>query len=749
MASFASVAIKFSADLSSFSSGVQNATRTMDQAGKKMQNIGKQMSLAITAPLVGLGTLAVKNFDIQAKAIAQVEQGLKTTENQVGKTSAELQKMASDLQNTSLFGDEAILKDVTAQLLTFTNIAGTQFERTQQAALDLATRLDGDLKSASIQLGKALNDPVANLSALSRSGIQFSEDQKKTINALVETNRLADAQTIILDELQKQYGGSAKAAADAGTGAFKQLSNSIGDLTESFGQIIAEGLRPFIDRLKGVVQVIEKLSPETKKLIVVVAAFAASLGPVLIITGTLIRNISTVIPLITRLGVVLAANPYTAAALAIAAIATAFYVFNDNAKEAIKVQSTLSQVSDTAAKSIASEKARLEELLFTARDEKLAKEQRLKAIQELNKISPKYLGDLTIETINTNAAREAIEKYNAELLRTATIKAAQEKLTALQAKLIDEELAQSKGRRDLQKEINELSKSSNQADFDKLQLLKKIQNQNTQVGGISKKLQEDRIAGIKAETQELLELIKSNGIYTDTIVNTPKPKGIEGRRKVTTVNTIKTEGANILSPLDALVAKLPTQEKIISETTGRITGDFEYIYAVANSVGDAVGDAFELLGNNVAKGLGLASDGFEGFVGGLFSTITKLISLMLASSISQSIAGATASGTATGPAAVFTTPAFIATAVGGVLSAFAAIPKFATGGIVPGNLTSGDRTLIRANAGELILNAAQQNNLARQLGGGSGSTVGRLTTKISGKDLQIVLDREAKSNKRR
>ena len=88
--------------------------------------------------------------------------------------------MATNLQNKTLFGDEVILKDATAQLLTFTNITGENFGRTQEAALDLATRLDGDLKSASIQLGKALNDPVANLSALSRSGIQFSEDQKKS-----------------------------------------------------------------------------------------------------------------------------------------------------------------------------------------------------------------------------------------------------------------------------------------------------------------------------------------------------------------------------------------------------------------------------------------------------------------------------------------------------------------------------------------------------------------------------------------
>ena len=186
------------------------------------QNVGRNLTMGLTAPLGIMAVQSVKAFDAQAKAIAQVEQGLKSTSGQVGFTSAELQKMASDLQTKTLFGDEVILKDATAQLLTFTNIAGDNFARTQKVALDLATRLDGALKSASIQLGKALNDPVANLSALSRSGIQFSADKKEVIKSLAETGQLAEAQGVILEELERQYGGSAEAAALAGTGPFTQ-----------------------------------------------------------------------------------------------------------------------------------------------------------------------------------------------------------------------------------------------------------------------------------------------------------------------------------------------------------------------------------------------------------------------------------------------------------------------------------------------------------------------------------------------
>ncbi len=293
------VNIKFLADLAQFSSGMQKASRRLDKLGKQLKSVGTTLSVSLTAPIVAFGVSAVKNFDKQAKAIAQVEQGLISTGNAVGFTSDELQKLAADLQENSLFGDEEILKGVTSQLLTFTNIAEQQFKRTQQAALDLATRLDGDLKSASIQLGKALNDPVANLSALSRSGIQFTVSQKQTIKALANTNRLAEAQTIILNELEKQYGGSAAAAARAGLGPFKQLGNILGDLSEDFGKIIIDGLLPFIDTVKDLADSFKNLSPETKKFIVIIGGVAAAIGPLLALAGTILPAITTGFALLT------------------------------------------------------------------------------------------------------------------------------------------------------------------------------------------------------------------------------------------------------------------------------------------------------------------------------------------------------------------------------------------------------------------------------------------------------------------
>ncbi len=174
----------------------------------------------------------------QEKAEKKVEQAIKQTGMTAGFTAGELYKTASELQELSTFGDEDILNNVTAQMLTFTNVTGEQFKRAQVAALDLSTVLDGDLKSASIQLGKALNDPITNLSALSRSGIQFTKEQKKLIRSLWEAGDKAKAQSIILDELNRQYGGQAEAMSTTYSGALKQFSNAWGDLEETLGMAV-------------------------------------------------------------------------------------------------------------------------------------------------------------------------------------------------------------------------------------------------------------------------------------------------------------------------------------------------------------------------------------------------------------------------------------------------------------------------------------------------------------------------------
>ncbi len=183
------------------------------------------------AAVLGVFTKIIRATSIQESAIAQLNATLASTGQIAGKSSEDLQKMASQLQKVTTFGDEAIIK-MQSLLLTFTNIRGDAFDNASMAVLNLASKMGGDLSSAALQVGKALNDPILGVTALSRVGIQFTDSQKEVIKQMVETNRVADAQKVILKELEVQFGGSAEAARNTLGGALKALSNAFGDLFE-------------------------------------------------------------------------------------------------------------------------------------------------------------------------------------------------------------------------------------------------------------------------------------------------------------------------------------------------------------------------------------------------------------------------------------------------------------------------------------------------------------------------------------
>lgn len=121
----------------------------------------------------------------------------------------------------------------------------------------------------------------------------------------------------------------------------------------------------------------------------------------------------------------------------------------------------------------------------------------------------------------------------------------------------------------------------------------------------------------------------------------------------------------------------------------------------------------------------------------------------------KNIGAAAAEGTANAAksASVLPFPAnivAIAGAISAAISLFSKIPKFARGGIVPGNSYSGDRVLAGVNSGELILNESQQHNIASKLvGRGSDVDVDVLISeRLRGSDLRRSIQRSTRSSKR-
>ena len=220
--------------------------------GKLLRYAGGFVGLgAARAALRGVLNASIR----QEQALAQVEARLRSTGYAAGLTSGDLAGIAADLQDITTYGDEATL-EMQALLLSFRNIDGGNIARATALTQDLAAALGQDLRSAALQLGKALDDPIIGLTALQRSGTTFSEVQKELIRSLVETGRKAEAQKLILDELAIQYGGSAEAARNTLGGALQALGNRFGDLTE-VSSASTGALREHIDGLNAALKAVD------------------------------------------------------------------------------------------------------------------------------------------------------------------------------------------------------------------------------------------------------------------------------------------------------------------------------------------------------------------------------------------------------------------------------------------------------------------------------------------------------------
>lgn len=126
---------------------------------------------------------SIVGFGVQDLAIRRVEAALKSTKGAAGVTSQELQDLASSLQSVTTFGDEATL-EMTALMLTFTQIKDPVLKDAIAMVQNMASAMGTDMKTQALMLGKALNDPVMGISALSRVGVQLTETQKNRLEVL-------------------------------------------------------------------------------------------------------------------------------------------------------------------------------------------------------------------------------------------------------------------------------------------------------------------------------------------------------------------------------------------------------------------------------------------------------------------------------------------------------------------------------------------------------------------------------------
>ena len=236
-------------DASKLNRALSDADGSLSGFGSKLGGIAKTAGFAL-AGIAGGGAVLAKGFVDAAvesqKVTAQTEAVIKSMGGVAGVTSKQVADLSTALSLKTGVDDELIQSGQNV-LLTFGNVQNAVgngpkvFDRATTAALDMSVALGTDMSSASMQIGKALNDPIDGIAKLGRAGIQFTDEQKETIRTLQEGGDMAGAQAVMLAELERQFGGSAEAQATAGD----KLKVAWGNIQEQLG----EKLLPVFERV--------------------------------------------------------------------------------------------------------------------------------------------------------------------------------------------------------------------------------------------------------------------------------------------------------------------------------------------------------------------------------------------------------------------------------------------------------------------------------------------------------------------
>lgn len=160
---------------------------------------------------------------------------IKATGQSAGLTASQLDTMARSLALNTLASTQQI-REAQDVLLTFRSVSGPIFKETIVLSQDLAAVMGTDAKQAALQLAKALEEPTIGLNALRRSGVSFSESEKELIKDLAETNRLAEAQALILEKVRQQVGGAGAGEAGGLAGSADTLSQRWEEFLEAMGK---------------------------------------------------------------------------------------------------------------------------------------------------------------------------------------------------------------------------------------------------------------------------------------------------------------------------------------------------------------------------------------------------------------------------------------------------------------------------------------------------------------------------------
>ena len=417
-----SLGVKIWGDIDPLLTALARAEKDMKKFARQAENMGKTMTQSLTLPIVGFGVLAVKNFADAEKASASLASQIRANGKDVDSTMKRYGDFAAEMQRLTTVEDDAAM----GFLQLAESMQAPDAEKAVKDAIGLSKAFGVEMPQAVKMAVQAQNGQYTMLGKLNPA-IKAAKDN---------ADKAAIAQKMFADSFIV-----ATAQAKVGLGPFEQLKNQIGNLTESYGKLIAQALLPIVEKIKAVATWLDSLSESQRKWIVGISLTVAAAGPLILAVGKITQTLALLtggiggfVGAMRTASAFLAANPWLVLAAGIAAVATALYVHATRATAAETAQRSYNSIVAESIKQSASERSEVGRLYEVAKNETESKANRLLAVKKLNDISPKYLKGLSLETIGTDQARLAVEGYTKSLVAKSKVQIATERLAQLAIK---------------------------------------------------------------------------------------------------------------------------------------------------------------------------------------------------------------------------------------------------------------------------------------------------------------------------
>lgn len=297
-------------DFSTFSRNIQqNITDKVRQAGQSISNLGKSLTIGLTAPIAAVATLGVNFNATKEQALVAFGVLLKSGEK-AKQLFSDLTKFAAETpfeinginQSTkSLLAFGVAQKDIIPTLKAIGDIAsGTGTPLNELAELYGKAKVQGRLFAEDINQLTGRGIPI-----IQELAKQFGVSDDK-VKELVESGKIGFPQLEkAFQSLTKeggQFSGMMEAQSQTFSGRLSTLmdglNTGLGKITEPLFNALSNLMPYVIGFVERISESFSNLSPTMQLVISIMAGVAAAVGPVLLVIGSLVTGFAALIPVL-------------------------------------------------------------------------------------------------------------------------------------------------------------------------------------------------------------------------------------------------------------------------------------------------------------------------------------------------------------------------------------------------------------------------------------------------------------------